>query len=271
MSEQQKNAATAGAQDEAEAPQAQDLVEAEKMATLGRLLAGIAHEINTPLGAVRSNNDMLDKAIEKFEAMVESGGEISDRKLRRLLSTIHNLTETNATALDRITRIVTGLKRYAHRNLEKQNVDLRDVLEMTLTLVHHELKYRIEVHQHVSADLPRISGYPSQLSQVLTNLLVNAAQAIQGKGRIDISMAARDADDGSGREVVITVSDDGPGIPDDVMQRIFEAGFTTKPEGVGSGLGLAISMEILQRHGGRMEVESEPGKGATFRVILPAL
>ena len=243
------------------------LAQTEKMAALGNLVAGVAHEINTPLGALNSNNDVFVRLIGKLRRILgelEACGELKDHpELAAVFENVEKLNEINQTAADRIVNIVNSLRRFARLDrAEKDTVDIHEGLETTLTLVNHELKNRIDVIKSFG-DIPRISCFPNQLNQVFMNLLVNASQAIEGTGKITIKTYAQDS------QVVIEVSDTGRGITPEHLKRVFDPGFTTKGTGVGTGLGLSIVHQIIQEHGGRIEVESEPGKGTTFRLILP--
>ena len=143
-----------------------------------------------------------------------------------------------------------------------KEADLHDGLDSTLTLVHHELKNRVEIRRDYG-DIPPVLCYPSRLNQVFLNLLVNASHAIDGEGRITIRTLH------TNNTVVVEIQDSGRGMPEDILPHIFESGFTTKAEGEGTGLGLAISRQIVDDHGGQIEVASLQGEGTTFRVILP--
>ncbi len=160
-------------------------------------------------------------------------------------------------------KIVRSLRNFARLDeAERKKADLHDGLESTLTLVHHELKNRIEVIRHYG-DIPDIECSPSQLNQVFMNILVNAAHSIQGKGTITISTRSRDG------QVHVSFKDTGKGIEPSVLSKIFDPGFTTKGVGVGSGLGLAICYQIVRDHNGRIEVTPGENRGTTFTVCLP--
>ena len=243
------------------------LIQSEKMAALGNLVAGVAHEINTPLGAMYSNNDIVARSVSKMKGILHSW-ENSDKeqqysKLLQLVHGIEAIGEVNRAAAERIVNIVASLKSFARldRAIEDQ-LDIHEGLESTLTLVHHQLKNRITVHKEYG-QLPLIRCYPNQLNQVYMNILVNAIQAIEGTGRISIRTYTRN------NLAVVEISDTGGGIPSEKLNRIFDPGFTTKGVKVGTGLGLSIVHRIIQDHNGAIEVESELGKGSTFRIILP--
>lgn len=245
------------------------LVHSEKMAALGSLVAGVAHEINTPLGAIQSNNDIFIRTFDKIRVMLSDAAVLTDQvkyeELREKLDAIDKLNAVSKTATERIVSIVNSLRNFARlEEAEQKDADLHEGLESTLTLVHHQLKGRIEVVRRYG-DIPLIRCLPNQLNQVFMNLLVNASQAIEGKGKITVSTGRS-----SRKETVfVEISDTGKGIPPENLARIFDPGFTTKGAGVGTGLGLSIVYQIVKDHNGEVEVESEVGKGSTFRVLLP--
>ncbi|UCG51002.1 MAG: PAS domain S-box protein [Candidatus Latescibacterota bacterium] len=243
------------------------LVQSEKMAALGHLVAGVAHEINTPLGALKSNNDLLIRALSRMRGVVENPATPDAiRKhpdMSKILSSIEDLNAINKSAMRRIVTIVKSLKKFARLDeAERDRVDIHEGLENTLTLVHHEMKNRINVHRDY-AELPLITCYPNQINQVFMNILVNASQSIEGKGDIFVkTFRTNDC-------VAVEIRDSGKGIPKENLEKIFDPGFTTKGAGVGTGLGLSIVYKIVDDHNGKIEVESEVGKGTSFRVILP--
>jgi len=241
------------------------LVQSEKMAALGHLVAGIAHEINNPVGAVNSAADVSNRAIHKIKETLGASHTLDDiqdnKPFRRVLKILEDNNQVIATASHRITKLVMGLKNFARLDeAEFQKSDIHEGIDSTLTLVQHELKNRISVNKQYG-DIPQIYCYPNQLNQVFMNLLVNAARAIEDQGMIQIKTSADKT------AVYIEIADTGRGIPSENLNRIFEPGFTTKGAGVGTGLGLSISYNIIQKHGGKIEVESAVGKGTTFVVI----
>ncbi len=243
------------------------LVQSEKMAALGNLVAGVAHEINTPLGALHSNNDLFIRSIQKIKTIIDDPScpeEVrEDEKLNKIFESIDNLTGINKSAALRIIHIVNSLRNFARLDqAEMDRVDIHQGIEDTLTLVHHQIKGRIEIEKDFG-DLPKISCYPNQLNQVFMNILVNAGQAIEEKGRITIRTFKKDDN------AVIEFEDNGRGIEPDKLSRIFDPGFTTKGAGVGTGLGLSIVHQIIQDHKGKIDVESVPGKGTKFIITLP--
>ncbi|GMR22627.1 MAG: hypothetical protein BMS9Abin37_0990 [Acidobacteriota bacterium] len=240
------------------------LVQTEKMASLGKLVAGIAHEINTPVGAVSSNADLMRRALTKLRHAIGESQIPENRDLEKALTALEHVASVNREACERIAKIVRELRNFARLDeAERKRVDVHEGIESTLTLLHHELKKRIDVVREFG-DLPEIECFPSRLNQVFMNLLVNTIQAIDGKGRITVRTSASDA------HVRLEFRDSGRGVPPDVLPQIFDPGFTTKGVGVGSGLGLAICYQIVRKdHGGEISVDSKTGVGTTFTVTLP--
>ena len=189
--------------------------------------------------------------------------EPKDPMLIKLFSSVEKLNEVSKTASDRIVNIVNSLRTFARLDkAEMDTVDIHEGIESTLTLVHHELKRKVGVHREFGT-IPKISCYPNQLNQVFMNILVNAGHAIEDKGDIYIKTYAKD------KKVIIEIKDTGRGIPKENLNRIFDPGFTTKSMGIGTGLGLSIVYQIIESHNGKIEVESEVGKGTVFKIILP--
>ena len=242
------------------------LIQAEKMASLGQLVAGVAHELNTPMGAIHSNTQTEGKTLERVGERLASAESLSASELKLVSSSIDVLREMNAvneTASRRIIHIVSNLRKFARLDeSEWQSIDITQGLEETLALVEHKTKNSISVDE-VYGDIPHVNCYAGQINQVFMNLIVNAIQAIDVRGRIRIE-TFRDGD-----EAIVSVSDDGAGIAEEDLARIFDPGFTTKGVGVGTGLGLSICYRIVQNHGGRLTVTSELGKGSTFTVAIP--
>ncbi len=239
----------------------------EKMASLGNLVAGVAHEINNPIGAVNSAAGILNRCVETITSTIEKGQSLeavkNDSKFQKSIRILKENTDITAMASDRIVKIVRSLKNFARLDeAEFQKADIHEGLDNTLTLLHHETKNKVEIVKQYG-QVPPLNCYPNQLNQVFMNLLANANQAIQGKGTITIQTLSE------GQNAIVKISDSGKGIPPEDISRIFDPGFTTKGVGVGTGLGLSISYNIIQKHHGRIEVASEVGKGTTFTITLP--
>ena len=241
------------------------LLQAEKMAALGSLVAGVAHEINTPLGSINSNNDIFALTFQKVQPYLKSQlkPEGTNEELEGIIEIVDDAIRTNRMACERIVKIVRSLRNFARLDeAERKKVNIHDGIESTLTLVAHELKRRINVVKEFGA-VREIECYPNQLNQVFMNMLVNASQAIEGEGEIRIRTWEED------ETVRIAISDNGKGIPPEFQSKVFDPGFTTKQAGLGTGLGLSICLKIIQDHGGRIELESEAGRGTTFTIVLP--
>ncbi|RME21346.1 MAG: HAMP domain-containing protein [Deltaproteobacteria bacterium] len=228
----------------------EQLVQSEKMAVVGKLTAGIAHELNNPLNNISLSVDSL---LEDFEAMEPA-------KVKHILEQI-------AKQVDRASGTVSNLLDFTRKERQAfAKVDLNDIIRSALRLVENELKLAgIEVRTQLQDDLPPVRGNPRGLEQVFLNLFLNAIQAMGKGGLLEVKTAAMDC------MVVATVKDTGPGMPEEIKKRIFEPFFTTKDPGQGTGLGLSVSLGIIDKHGGRIEADSKPGKGTTFTVFLPAL
>lgn len=255
------------------------LLQSERMASIGQLAAGVAHEINNPVGFVNSNlgslqryvTDMLRllSAYENAEDAMPVATALEIRQVKEeidvefLREDVASLLSESLDGLKRVTRIVQDLKNFSHVDeSERQWADLEAGLESTLRVVWNELKYNAEVVKEFRG-IPPIECFPFQLNQVFMNLLVNASHALEERGTITIRTGHDDS------QLWVEVQDTGRGIKPENMSRIFEPFFTTKPVGRGTGLGLSLSYGIVQKHGGRIEVKSELGQGTTFKVILP--
>jgi two-component system, NtrC family, sensor kinase len=243
------------------------LVQSEKMASLGNLVAGVAHELNTPIGAVASNADVARRALE----VVREGLALpalaphaeANPRIGKALGILEEATKVTRDASERVSRIVKSLRNFARLDeAERKKADLHEGLDSTLTLLRHELGGRIEVVKDYGK-LPEIDCFPNQLNQVFMNILVNACHATEGKGKINIATRL------DGKNAIVRISDTGKGIKPEHLTKIFDPGFTTKGVGVGTGLGLSISFRIIQDHHGSISVESDVGKGTTFTLRLP--
>jgi C4-dicarboxylate-specific signal transduction histidine kinase len=318
----------------------QELVQSEKMAALGQLIAGVAHEINSPLGAIRSSvqniadfwaenlvllpeffQQLSPKRLEDFFALLHKSSQEQDtlsskekRQLKKAVqreletegidnadslactlldigigsdiapflglfkdpenhkilqtayqfATVQKSTKNITVAIDRAAKIVFALKSYARYDQSGTKVisNITDGIETVLTLYHYQIKHGVEVIRNYATHLPSMLCYPDELNQVWTNLLHNALQAMENKGVLKIDVKHRE------NAVSVSITDSGKGIPPEIVPRIFEPFFTTKPPGEGSGLGLDIVQKIIDKHQGKLQVESVPGK-TTFTVYLP--
>src|SRR5574343_563396 len=253
------------------------LLQSEKMAAIGQLAAGVAHEINNPVGFVNSNLGTLKtyignlfSVIDAYEAVAKGGDpslvasarEKSD--LDFLREDLPALLSESQDGLNRVTKIVQDLKDFSRVDqAEFQQADLNAALESTLNVVWNELKYKAEVVRELT-NIPPVACVPAQINQVFMNLLVNAAQAIENRGRITIRSGEENGYDR------FEIADTGKGMTPEVRNRVFDPFFTTKPVGKGTGLGLSISYDIIvKKHAGRFDVSSTPGVGTTFRLWLP--
>lgn len=257
------------------------LLQSDKMASLGQLSAGVAHEINNPIGFVKSNMGSLQKDIQDLFNMINLYESIEcDIKDERILEKIQSLKEKielnylkqdieelikeSHDGLDRVIKIVMDLKGFSHPDeVEWQISDIRTGMDSTLNIVHNEMKYKANIIKEYK-DIPAIMCIPSQLNQVFMNLLVNAAHAIEEKGTVYIRTGMLGND-----FVYCEIEDTGHGIPEEKISRIFDPFFTTKAVGKGTGLGLSLAYGIIEKHNGNIQVESVPGKGTKFRIELP--
>ncbi len=258
------------------------LVQSEKLASIGQLAAGVAHEINNPIGFIFSNFGTLTQYLDdlfKMLAVYESCEALIDHPVQRqrvldtkkeidinyLKQDIPNLMRESCDGIQRVKKIVQDLKDFSRVDArqEWEYVDLHKGIDSTLNIVNNEIKYKADVVKDYGP-LPEVQCLPSALNQVFLNLLVNAAQAIGAeRGNIRIRTGV------DGAQVWVEIADNGAGIAAENLQKIFDPFFTTKPVGKGTGLGLSLSYGIVQKHGGRLEVSSVVGTGTTFRITLP--
>jgi two-component system, NtrC family, sensor kinase len=257
------------------------LLQSEKMASIGQLAAGVAHEINNPVGYINSNLGTLAEyqqdlfqvldVYESLEPLLQYEDWALQRihdvkqvvRLDHLRQDVLDLLDESQQGVTRVRQIVADLKDFSHADEgEWAPADLHQGLESTLNIVNNEVKYKAEVVREYG-DLPSVCCQAPQLNQVFMNLLVNAAQAIEGHGVITLRTGSESG------WVWVEIGDTGQGIAAENLKHIFDPFFTTKPVGSGTGLGLSLSYGIVKAHGGRIEVDSEPGKGTTFRIWLP--
>ena len=260
----------------------QQLIQSEKMATLGRLVAGVAHEINNPVCYVKTNLHTLRHYVTELEQLLGNVLALADSEHNSSLSKalvalkkqhdydyLHTelpiLLDETSEGVERIEGIVSTLRNYAHDDAQQgQLVCLEELIETALRLVHHELKYVVRQVNREYEDVPAVWCRPAQISQVLVNLLVNAAQAMPRGGDICIRLSQRDES-----HVELSICDEGDGVADELLPHLFEPFVTTKPAGKGTGLGLPICHDIMTGHGGELHAENRPGGGACFTLILP--
>lgn len=238
--------------------------ETHQFAAIGRLLAGIVHEINTPIGSIFSNNEVMARSLEMVDGLLAENTPESTEKARRAVALCRSLTAVDRIACERIRSVIRGLKTISRVDSDEfRRVDLNEQLRDTLKLTEAEFRRRVTVETDFG-ELPEVECYPQMLNQVFLNLLVNAGQAIEGEGKITVRTRAE------GGAAHITIADTGRGMTREQGTKAFEAGYTTKPVGEGTGMGLAISKEIIEeKHGGTISFESEPGVGTTFHIRIP--
>ncbi|TXH98463.1 MAG: PAS domain-containing protein [Rheinheimera sp.] len=257
------------------------LLQSEKMAAVGQLAAGVAHEINNPIGFISSNLQTLQdyaarllKLTDFYEKVISKTGNDAYLAMQRdtqqrlqfdfVRQDLPELLSESIDGIERVTDIVKNLKAFSHvDNAHWQYANLVEGLENTLKIAANQLKYKVEIHRDYAADLPEVYCQPNQINQVFLNLLVNAAQAMEHKGHLYLRAWQQ------GQSVCVEVRDTGPGIAPEHMKRLFEPFFTTKPVGSGTGLGLSLSYSIVQKHQGEIDVHSVPGSGASFTIMLP--
>jgi two-component system NtrC family sensor kinase len=253
------------------------LIQREKMASVGQLVAGVAHELNNPIAFVSSNVSTLEDFVGRLRKIVDAyrtatlpeadrariAAEWESLKIDYALRYLDPMLQGIHEGTERTRKIVDNLRVFARTGDDVwQAIDLHEDIESSLILLNHVLKDRVAVHRRYGT-LPAVECIRSQIDQVFLNVLVNAAQAIAGPGTITIETTRE------GEMAVVAISDTGSGIPAGVLGRIFDPFFTTKPVGEGTGLGLSISYEIVQKHGGQIKVSSTPGHGATFTIRIP--
>ena len=228
------------------------LINSEKMASLGQLVAGVAHEINTPLASIKSNNEITKKIIKQLK----------DSDFADILEETNNI---DSLAIDKINRLVVSLRKFVRLDeADLQEADINKEIDLTLDLIRHETKNGIEIVKNYS-NLPPIKCYPNMLNQVFMNILVNATHAIKSiktEGIITIDTKFKN------KKLVVKIKDNGCGIKE--PNKIFDAGYTTKGVGVGTGLGLAISQKIIEKHKGKINVKTKINKGSEFCITIPS-
>jgi len=258
------------------------LLQSEKMAAIGQLAAGVAHEINNPMGFISSNLGTLGKYVDRLTEFIGAQTEViealepnealagleqkkKELKLDYIIKDIKDLINESSDGAGRVKKIVQDLKSFSRVDEEEyRDVDINECIETTINIIWNELKYKCTVKKEYG-DIPPTKCYPQQLNQVFMNLLVNASQAIEKKGEITIKSWLEDG------SINVSISDTGSGIPEENLGKLFEPFFTTKDVGKGTGLGLSITYGIIKKHGGEIKVESQVGKGAAFVVSIPVV
>jgi two-component system, NtrC family, sensor kinase len=274
-----KNAEVQKAYDDLKTAEGQ-LLQQDKLASIGQLAAGVAHEINNPMGFITSNLGTLEEYAETMnqfflftQGMMEKTSseeelcllqkEIERQDIRSILEDIGPLITESKEGAERVRRIVLDLKNFARE--EESGFELTDVNEcirVTVNMVRNQLQQRADLHLQLNP-LQQTSCCRQQINQVFVNLLVNAGQAIENHGTITVTSRQKDT------QIILTISDTGRGMTEEIRKRIFDPFFTTQKVGAGTGLGLSISYGIIKKHDGEITVESEPGKGSTFTIRLP--
>lgn len=233
------------------------LINSEKMASLGQLVAGVAHEINTPLASINSNNEILTKLLKKISDNPD------ENTAKMLFENIENINKIDKEAIKRISQIVKSLKKFVRLDeSDLQEADINKELDLTLEIIKHETKNKIEIVKNY-AQLPMLKCYPNMLNQVFMNLLINACHSMPDGGKITLTTRK------NGDNLLVSVKDTGFGIDEKIKDRIFVAGITTKQIGIGTGLGLAISKKIVEKHNGKIYFETATGVGTEFFVEIP--
>ncbi|MCD6570077.1 MAG: GHKL domain-containing protein [Deltaproteobacteria bacterium] len=258
------------------------ILQSEKMAAIGQLAAGVAHEINNPTGFISSNLRTLDKYVGRLIDFIQAQSEIieslnakqaleelkqrrKELKLDYIIEDIKEMIKESSDGADRIRKMVQDLKTFSRTDeQEYKHADINECIETTINIVWNELKYKCTLNKEYG-DIPLTKCYPQQLNQVFMNLLVNAAHAIEKQGEITIRSWQRDG------LINVTISDTGCGIPRENLNKIFDPFFTTKDVGKGTGLGLSITYDIIKKHKGEIKVDSEIGKGTTFTISIPVV
>lgn len=232
------------------------LINAEKMASVGQLVAGVAHEINTPLASISSNSGLTKKILEKNPVLNDS-----------LMQTLKDLNTIDQEAIKRINNIVKSLKKFVRLDeADLQEADINNEIDLTLQLLSHEIKNKVTVIKNYSK-LPLIKCYVNMLNQVFMNILVNACQSIaekNGEGKIEITTSYEN------ENLIVSIKDNGKGMSQKIQSQIFNTGFTTKGVGIGTGLGLAISNKIIQKHKGTITFNSVENEGTEFIIQIPS-
>jgi len=264
----------------------EQLVQSEKMASIGQLAAGVAHEINNPIGFSLSNLSTLMDYVESLitvEAFVanEAANKLDDEFFEQYMAKreaedvefiqgdVKVLLEDTKQGLSRVSEIVANLKHVSHNgSVDKAPCDINAVLDESLKVVWNELKYSVDIEKNYNT-LPEIHCHQNEIHQVLMNMLINAAHACENKEQGVIKLMTSPVEFKGVQYVLIAIEDNGKGMSKEVQKKIFDPFYTTKPVGVGTGLGLSISFGIIDKHGGFIKIKSAEGEGTTFNIFLP--
>ncbi|PKI16984.1 sensor histidine kinase [Colwellia sp. 12G3] len=262
----------------------QQLIQSEKMASIGQLAAGVAHEINNPIGYSISNLAMLSEYVDSLlrldDFIITNMASLPSNDIAKAYQQLRQeedidyingdikpmLAETDK-GLNRVKEIVSNLNKVSHSgSFEKELCDINELIEQSLKVAWNELKYCLTVNKNLT-QLPKVYCHPGEMNQVFLNMFINAAHATKDIGVLDITTGIKQEE---GKQyLTIEISDDGDGIPVNIINKIFDPFFTTKPVGIGTGLGLSISFGIIKKHEGKIKVTSDENQGTTFTIYLP--
>ncbi len=270
------------------------LIQTEKMASIGILATGVAHEISTPVTQINQGLTQMEQTVIGVSELLTAYGTLENRlgqdhqqdvqdallkivdlkEIHQISDTMDSFRSTMAAVIfdtEKILKIISDLKSFSKEDeTEYRQVDIHDLIDATLYIIHDESRYNIEIQKFYDETLPFIKCFPQKLSQVFINLLINSAQAIGEKGRITIKTELnKNLRRAGGKKIRISISDDGCGIPEDKLNQIFDPFYTTKSVKTGTGLGLSISYDIIKAHGGRITVRSSLEEGTSFTITLP--
>lgn len=244
------------------------LIHADRLVTLGTLAAGISHEINNPIAYIKGNLKALNNYCQRISRYLAQNISVAyDEKISKIINELPAVIEDLQTGVDRVIRISATLNTFSRKKeTRKDLIRIEDCIDQALELTHNRTKYTIMVETRIDGELPSIMANKQQITQVLVNLIINAADAF-GDVRGTLAIYAGSA---GGGQVEIKITDDGPGMSEEVKGAVFDPFFTTKSSDKGTGLGLAISRDIIKNHDGDIELESRPGQGSVFTIFLPA-
>jgi two-component system NtrC family sensor kinase len=244
----------------------EQLIQTDKLAAIGTLAAGVAHEINNPMGFINSNLNTMEKYLKRIRTYIdgiEGQNEDDRQRINEIATDFGDAIGESLEGANRVKKIVADLKSFSRVDrAQEEYANINEGLESTLNIVWNELKYKCKVEKDFG-ELPEIYCIPNQINQVFMNLLMNAGQAIKESGVISIKTWADE------KNIYVSIKDTGFGISDENLKKVFEPFFTTKEVGKGTGLGLSLVYDIIRKHGGNIDVNSEVGVGTEFTVSLP--